>query len=845
MNSRRLLARYAIGLLIVGIVPLSIGRSAQAQSASRVEAIERTSNSPAQTVTKWLSQSPTVRVTGVKVNQTTTGVEVILETPQTATLEPTATTTGNTTTSTVPNAVLALPDGKEYRVENPVAGITSVMVTQSNANTIRVSVTGATAVPTVQVVAGSPTAPTTAQAPTEPELEVVVTGTRKQGYSVPNASVGTKTGEAIRDVPQSIQVVPRQVIEDQGQTSFNDTLRNVSGVSQAQGGRIDIRGFRASENILRNGVRNDRGGGITNSSNLDLEDVEQIEILKGPASVLYGGGEPGGSINITTKQPSKYPKYKVQTTVGNFSFFRPSIDLTGPLTEDKRITYRFNGFYENSGSFVDFVKSENFGLFPVVRAELGKDTTLTFDGTYRKESGILRPRLPAIGTVLPNPSGNLRRSLFTGEPSFDRRNFDEVGIGYRLEHKFSDDWSVKNSFSFNSLADRFQSAAFDSVSEDGRTANRTFQEQRDKKENYNFQADVSGKVKTGSIEHSLLVGAEFNRGVGSFRNPTFGEFGAAAPLDLFAPVYGDLSGLAPLVPRFDEDSTGTSYGVYAQNLVSITKNLKVLVGGRYDITSQDRRDNTTGELLGNDPVGAFSPRVGVVYQPIEPISLYTSYSGSFTPSFGRDRLGSLLKPVTGQQFEVGVKGEFFDRKASATLAVFDITRRNDLVPDPVDPDNFEIQLGAVRSRGIELDLTGEPTPGLKLIANYAITDAKIAEDTRPEFVGERTINVPSNSGSLWAVYAPTEGNLKGWGFGTGLSYVGERVGNFPGAQLGERYNLDPYLRVDALLYYRRDNWKAQLNVENLLGTNYIESSFGGDVLVGRPFTVKAQVGVTF
>jgi iron complex outermembrane receptor protein len=806
---------------------------------------------PAKTVAEWQTQiaQALVQVTQVTVTPTAEGLEIRLDTADNKPLQVDASKfrqEGNAFVAEITNTSLSLADGQPFLATNPTADVASVQVSETVPGTLQVRVTGNNAPPNTDITlkVGALIYGLNPTSGDDEEEELIVTGQQEGGYVVPNTTVGTRTDTPIMDVPQSIQVIPRQVIEDQGETSFNDVLRNVSGVSQAGDGRIDIRGFRATDNILTNGARNDRGGAFDSQGpstrNITLENVEQIEVLKGPASVLYGSGQPGGTINITTKQPKKDPGYELKATIGNFSFYRPSIDLTGPLTQDKRITYRFNAFYENSRSFVDFVSSENFGLFPVVRFELGRNTTLTFDGSYRRETGIPRPfGLPVQGTALPNPLGEISRSLFTGEPDFDRREFEEFSISYRLEHQFSDDWSIKNSFRFNSLTDRLREAAFDALEADNRTILRTFVESRARQENYNVQADVIGKVKTGIVEHDLLFGAEFNRGIGAFRNPLRG---AASSLDIFAPVYGDLSGLEPLQPNFDSVETGTSFGLYAQNLLSIGKKVKVLLGGRYDWSYLSGRDNITDETFTEDPVGAFSPRIGIVYQPIEPVSLYGSFSRSFLPSFGVDRLGNPFEPVIGQQFEVGVKGEFFKGKAFATLSAFDITRRNDFVPDPVDPENFEIQVGEIRSRGIEFDLTGELLPGLRLIATYALTDSKITEDTRPEFVGERTLNVPLHSGSLWAVYELKNCALKGFGWGTGVFVVGGREGNFPG---GETIKLDPYARIDALLYYRRDNWKVQLNVENLLNENYIESSFGSTVLVGAPFTIRGQVSVTF
>jgi iron complex outermembrane receptor protein len=214
-----------------------------------------------------------------------------------------------------------------------------------------------------------------------------------------------------------------------------------------------------------------------------------------------------------------------------------------------------------------------------------------------------------------------------------------------------------------------------------------------------------------------------------------------------------------------------------------------------------------------------------------------------TPSFGLDRLGDPLEPITGRQFEVGVKGEFFDGRASATLAAFQINRRNDFVPDPVDPDNFEVQLGETRSRGIEFDLTGEILPGLNLIATYALTDNEITEDANFGFEGNTPSNIPLHSGSIWAVYEVPKGDLQGFGIGAGVFVQGERQGNFDNT-----FTISAYGRVDALLYYRRENWQAQLNIENLLNEDYIESAFdevGGTVVFGAPFTVRGQLSVEF
>jgi iron complex outermembrane recepter protein len=841
----------------MGLAPLFWALPAMAQEVSPTTPTSpqpqdlRSLPRPAMTVSEWQTQiaQAQVRVTQVTVTPSPSGLEIRLDTADNRPLLVDASKfrrEGNAFVADLANATLALPSRQPFAAADPTPDITSVQVSETTPGTLQVRVTGNNAPPKTDItlkVGALAYALNPAQV--NEDQEVVVTGARP-GYNVPNASVGTRTDTPLRDIPQSIQVIPRQLLEDRGSTSFNDALRS-AGVTPAAGGRIDIRGFRATDNILTNGSRNDRGGAFTiqgaGTTNLDLEDIEQIEVLRGPASVLYGSGQPGGTINITTRQPSRDPSYRLQFRAGSFDFYRPSIDFTGPLSPDKRITYRLNAFYENSGSFVDFVSNQSFGITPVLRFELGSNTVLTLDGTYRRENGIPRPSLPARGTALRNPLGEISRSLFIGEPDFDRRQFTEYAIGYRLEHKINPNWSIKNSFRFNSLLTTERTAAFDGLSADNQTLLRTFVESREAQENYNAQASINGKVRTGWLQHDLLFGVEYNRGTESFRNPLRGS---AAPLNIFNPVYGDLSGLTDLTPNFDATDTGSSVGIYGQNLISFGKKVKLLLGGRYDWSFLSGRDNITGETFRDDPVGAFSPRIGLVYQPIQPVSLYANWSRSFLPSFGTDRLGNPFKPVTGQQLEAGVKAEFLNGRVSTTLAAYRIVRQNDLVPDPVDPDNFEVQVGEIRSRGLEFDLSGEILPGLKLIATYALTDSKITADTSSTLVGARTINVPLHSGSLWAVYEVQRGRLQGLGIGSGVFVVGAREGNFPGARFGgEQFTLAPYARVDSLLYYRRKNWKLQVNVENLLNANYVESSFGSDVLVGAPVTVRGTFSFTF
>jgi len=810
-------------------------------SAPEVVPVEELNRSeapePATTVEEWIGQieaqeqpdaaaelaQALTEITGVRVSETENGLELILEAAEPL-AEPQTSVVGNALTADIPNAVLALPDEDAFEQFDPAEGIALVSVTELPDGGVRVSITGTDAPPQAEVrveaqglvLAVTPGTETDA-AQDDDAIQVVVTGEQEEGYVVDNATTATRTDTPIRDVPQSIQVVPQQVLEDQRPNSLSDALRNVSGISSGNSSLqfFDspiIRGFDAANSTFINGTRNNIGGF---AQALETANVERIEVLKGPASVLYGRSEPGGIINLVTELPLAEPYYAIEGTIGNFDFYSPSIDISGPLNQDRTIRYRLNALYQNSGTFIDFVDIERFFVAPVLSFQLGENTNLIVEGSYQRRSQPSIPGLPAVGTVLPNPLGEVDRSRFLGDPDFADIDNELTFIGYRLEHEFSDSWSIRNAFRAefqNIIANDtiFQTG----LEADNRTVTRAASFTTGNRQNYSLQTDVIGNVQTGSIGHELLFGVELRR----FNNTFEQFFGPAPSIDLFDPEYG----LPPLdiPPSFGQDSEDNFVGVYAQDLITIADNLKVLIGGRFDWVELRFEDR----FFGAEPIvqgdTAFSPRAGIVYQPIEPVSLYASFSRSFNPQgdFGFTNTdGTPFEPTIGEQFEVGVKTDFLDGRFSATLAAYQITRQNDVVDDP-DRPGFFIQVGERRSRGIEFDVLGEILPGWNLIASYAYTDAEITEDTSG-FEGNRPNNVPEHSGSLWTTYEIQSGDFQGLGFGAGIFVVGDRPGD-----LANTFELPSYVRTDAAIFYRRDNWQAQLNLQNLFNVDYFENA---------------------
>jgi iron complex outermembrane recepter protein len=806
-----------------------------------------------------------VAITGVKANPSEKGVEVVLETTQGDKLQVANRSTGNNFIADITGGQLRLPNGDSFtfKSEKPTAGITQIQVTNINANTVRVTVIGEKALPAVElfdddtglifavaeasVATQSPQIPPSESASETPQekpvaqqdepIELVVTG-QQDGYRVPNATTATRTDTPLRDIPQSIQVVPQEVLRDRQVNRVLDGLENVSGVTGGwapAGSRspVTIRGFGISgNNYLVNGIPDPQifsDGGFAN--------VERLEVLKGPASVLFGEGSLSGAVNIITKQPLRDPFYEVSASVGSFSDYQGVIDFSGPLNDSKTALYRFNAGYRSYGSFLDFHEGKAISIAPNFTFNLGKNTDLTIEGDVNilEQNGQQPEGQPVEGTVLPNPNGQIRRSFNAAGPQTDNLTVNGR-IGYRLEHQFNDNLILRNAFLYTFYDDDDRNGApliFNGdLASDNRTLNRRFAIGSQFFDNYYLDTNLLGKFRTGSFEHQLLVGFSLNRNISDF---SF-EFGTAAPVDIFNPIFNQAV-VSSGIRSFDSITTRDTLGIYLQDQIKLTDNLKFLLGGRVDMFEVHTIDRTIAQETSQSGT-AFSPRVGIVYQPIQQISLYASLTRSFVPTIGTSANGDTFLPERGTQYEVGIKADL-SSKLSTTLAFYDLTRSNVTTTDPNNPF-FSVQTGEQRSRGVELDVSGEILPGWNIIAGYAYNDATISKDNDIP-VGNRLNNAPQHTFNLWTTYRIQQGDLQGLGFGLGFYYVGDRQGD-----LNNTFELPSYLRADAAIFYEHDRFRASLNFRNLFDVDYYASARSRvRVDPGAPFTVQGTVSWRF
>ncbi|MBE9100337.1 TonB-dependent siderophore receptor, partial [Vacuolonema iberomarrocanum] len=800
------------------------------------------------------SQTAPTQIIDVQLEETETGLQVLLETPDGELLAPTTTVSGNALTAEIANAVLALPEDEEFLAFEPTEAIALIQVSALPGNRVQVVITGTDAPPTgtVEVTATGlalSIMPGVAQVGEDDDaLRVVVTGEDDRDYAEPTATTATRTDTPLIEIPQSIQVIPEAVLEDQRVIRLNDALRNAPGVVQENnfgGGsdRFTIRGFQGAA-ILRDGFRaNEAISGLQETANL-----ERIEVLRGPASILYGNVEPGGVINLVTERPLPEFAGEVGLQLGSFDLFRPTLDVSGPLTDDGDLLYRLNVAYEYGDGFRDFdTNVERVFVAPVVEWRMGDRTNLIVDLEYTGDQRPYDRGIPPLGDEM----ADVPLDTIVGEPD-DFFRTEITSVGYRLEHRFSENWQIRNRFRYtdNSFVNRRTQLEeiLGGLNEETGEITRLYYFSEGELESYEFQTEVIGEFTTGSINHTLLAGIDVFFADSEF----FVSNDLAPPVNLFDPEIGVIS--RPDLPlaftTTDTTTNRSQVGLLLQDQIELLPEVILLLGGRVDFFTQSStaaavaipgifetpaRDNEQSQT-------AFTPRVGIVYQPIEELALYASYSRSFQPNIltATTADNEFLDPEEGEQFEVGLKTELFDGRLAATLSFFDITQTNVAATDP-DNTNFVVPIGEQTSRGMEFNVTGEILPGWNILAGLSVLDAEIEESVNFP-AGAAIPNVPETSASLWTTYEIQSGRLTGLGFGLGLYYVGDRQGDNENS-----FTLDEYLRTDAAIYYRQDSFRLGLNFRNLFDIDYFESTEAGrgGSIPGEPFTVIGSISITF
>lgn len=588
------------------------------------------------------------------------------------------------------------------------------------------------------------------------------------------------------DIPQSIQIIGNDIITQQQAIRLSEVIKNVNGayIGSARGGAQESvwsRGYdMTSNNMFKNGFRFS-GGSIPEVSSL-----EKVEILKGSAALLFGNVAPGGIMNMVTKKPSFEQGGEISMQAGSYAFYKPSIDIYGPL--NSYIAYRFTGSYENSESFRDVVKKERYYINPSFLFKVSNKTEIVLQGDYLHDNWT-----PDFGTgIIGKEIVALPRSTYLGA-TWSNGQTRQSSVSGLVKHEFNKDWKLNFNTSFQDYnrdskgTERIQPAANGDWS-------RPLGQNRNLEQIIGQQINLQGCFTTGKVKHQIFTGVDFENSYVQAYTFTFSPttYGSGSILD-FANF--DQGGAIPDATNTKIVKTDTNrFGIYAQDLISITNKFKVLAGLRWswqESVAETTDFTKTPVTITEDQTRidqAFTPKIGLVYQPTADMSLFASYSNSFTPNTGTTVDLKVIKPSIIDQYEAGIKKDFWKGLFSTNVTVYQITNSNlaqtaEFKADGSNNTDSSIKVlsGETTSKGIEIDLTARPIEGLSINAGYSYNDMRYTKTSglNGSFIeGDRLARTPANTANMSFFYTLQSGVLKGISIGAIGNYIGQRVGGW-------------------------------------------------------------------
>ncbi|WP_447588270.1 TonB-dependent siderophore receptor [Aquipseudomonas campi] len=676
-----------------------------------------------------------------------------------------------------------------------------------------------------------------------------------QGYVAKRSATGTKTDTAILETPQTINVVTQDEIKARGALSLNEALRYTPGI-QVDGFSTRIksfdeatsRGFSPSPQYL-DGLHLPYGGGSTGGAlQIDPYLLERVEVLKGPASVLYGQNQPGGIVNMVTKRPTAEPLRQVVLGTGSYDRRYGAFDVAGAIDEQGTFLYRLTGVVNDSNGEIDYTNQKRMLIAPSLTWNISEQTTLTFFAQYQKDNDSPNAQaLPAIGTVLPNPNGKVPRHRFNGEPDFNSYDRDQYAFGYELSHELNDVWTLKQNARYGYVNDHFI-GAFNGWSFSTNPAtglnDQSFQDRygvdwKQKNKVYGIDNIAQAVFGTGEVNHTLLLGLDYYH----FNSQFFGRYDTTPPgIDLYNPVYGrplDFNKTGPGA----WDNTVTQTGLYIQDQLKWNKWFLTL-GGRFDIAETNNRTPLSSGQPPTKKDREFSGRAGFGYLFDNGITPYVSYSESFLPVPGTDRNMKSFEASTGEQYEVGIKYQPPGSESFIQLSAYQIDMKNVLTSDPTDW-RYSEQTAALRSVGFELEGKANLSENLNIIASVSRVDAEYTKSN--DYKGRHPRGLSPMTASAWIDYQMPDGTaFTGLGFGVGARYVRSSPGT---AGAYNEFSVPSFTVYDGMIAYdlaksplQIKGVKVQANVENLDNKQYVSRCVGfWECYYGQGRTATANV----
>ncbi|HEY3056035.1 MAG TPA: TonB-dependent siderophore receptor [Thermoanaerobaculia bacterium] len=640
----------------------------------------------------------------------------------------------------------------------------------------------------------------------------IITVTEPGGFFAGSSTTATKTDAPLIEIPQSVSVITQDQMTSRNVQTVNEAIRYTGSVDVDTYGTetrydwINIRGFDQSTYGLYRDNSRWQSGQV--SGQIDPYMIQEVDVVKGPSSVLYGQNQPGGLVNLVTKRPPSRPLHEFAINYGSFDRRQTEADFGGPLDPDGTLRYRVTGLWRRSDTQVDHVPDNRWFLAPALTWIPSSQTTWTVLADYQRDDTGWSQFLPSQGTFAPNPNGKIARDTFVGEPGYDFFHRNQWSGGSLFEHRLSETWTVRNTLRYSSIKYDGNTVFGGGLQNDLRTLNRfAFGNSLDLRL-FTMDTNASMHAKMGIVDHSVLFGADYSKS----RSLIISGFAFASTIDIFHPVYG--AAVPDLFTYYNTRQPASLLGLYIQDHMKIGTRWVATLAARHDSTDMTTDDRISKKSIKQSP-SKFTDRIGLTYLSEIGLAPYVSYSTSFLPVAGVNFFGQPFEPTEGKQIEGGLK---FQPKASnsfLTADVFQIEQTNVSVPDPANPLNT-LQQGEIRSRGYEVEAVGNVVSTLNFTASYSHLDQEITRTTDPATLGKRPPLAPDNLFSLAAEYTVGAGPLMGLGFSAGMRSVGARAGD-----LANTIEVPSYTLFDGSVRYLWRDMEFLLSGTNLTDKTYV------------------------
>ncbi|RAI60718.1 TonB-dependent siderophore receptor [Roseicella frigidaeris] len=637
----------------------------------------------------------------------------------------------------------------------------------------------ATGLPAKAQDAAAPNAsPGAAPSLTLPTLEVqerseTATGPVRGFVARQNLS-GTKTDTPLLETPQSVSVITRDQMDARAVQDTQQALRYAPGVfaepygSDIRYGWSTVRGYSLQGAQFLDGMR--LPFGTYAIPQVEPWGLERLELLRGPASVLYGQIPPGGMLNMISRRPTDVPTHEVQLQTGSFGRLQGAFDLGGPIDKEGKFLYRFTGLARDSDSQSDEVRDRRLFLAPSLTWRISPDTSLTLLSYWQRDDSGVQQFLPVQGTLRSNPYGSIPINRFVGEKNANNFDRDQWGVGYAFSHRIDDRFTLRQNLRYSRIDFDMTVLRGLGLQTDLRTLNRTTVAIRDHVDAFTMDNQGEARLRTGPVDHTILAGLDFRH---SSTDYGFGRV-AAPSLDIFNPVYGRAFTLPTSYNVTRTFASQDQVGLYVQDQARLGRWL-LTVSGRQDWVDSNTENRLTNRQTPQSD-SATTGRVGLNYLFDFGLAPYVSWSQSFQPQIGTDASATPFRPTRGEQWEVGLRYQPPSINASVSLAAYTGTLENVLTTDPAN-SFFQVQTGEARVRGIEIEGVAGLARGLSALASYTYTDSKVTKTTIAANRDNRLPLTPEHTAALWLDYTFPEGPLAGLGIAGGARYVSGAYGD--------------------------------------------------------------------